>query len=334
MAAKLQTNFTKMLGIEHPIMCGGMHHVSLAPMVAAVSNTGAIGFLTAVTQPTPELLRQEIRKTRALTSKPFGVNVSFLPAATPPDYEAYIKVILEEGIKVVETAGNNPGKYIKMFKDGGCIVIHKCVTIRHARTAIKSGADIISMDGFECAGHPGSDDVGGLVLFAMACRELGAPFIASGGIGTGIQLAACLALGADGINMGTRFMATVEAPIHINIKQALVEGDHTKTMLILRSLKNTERVYKNEMALKAAQAELEKPGDFAVVREFISGSKYKISFQETGNVEDSVWSCGQVMSLINDLPTCRQLVDDIVQEAITTIQNRLIKMIVPGNPRL
>jgi len=330
MAARLETNFTRMLGIEHPIMMGGMHFVSYAPIVAAVSNTGAIGFLTAVTQPTPEHLRQEIRKTRALTSKPFGVNISFLPAATPPDYEAYIRVILEEGIKVVETAGNNPGKYIEMFKKGGCIVIHKCVTIRHARTALKSGADIISMDGFECAGHPGSDDVGGLVLFALACKELGAPFIASGGIGTGIQLAACLALGADGINMGTRFMATVEAPIHINVKQALVEGDHTKTMLILRSLKNTERVYLNDMAKKAAQAEKDKPGDFQVVREYISGSKYRISFQETGNTDDSVWSCGQVMSLIKDIPTCQALVDSIVQEAVTTVQNRLGKMIVMG----
>lgn len=331
MAAKLQTNFSRLLGIEHPIMCGGMHHVSLAPMVAAVSNTGAIGFLTAVTQPTPELLRAEIRKTRQLTSRPFGVNISFLPAAAPPDYEAYIRVILEEGVRIVETAGNNPGKYIRMLKDAGCVVIHKCVTIRHARTALKFGADVISMDGFECAGHPGMDDVGGLVLFAMACRELGAPFIASGGIGTGIQLAACLALGADGINMGTRFMATVEAPMHINIKQALVDNDHTKTGLILRSLKNTERVFLNDMALQAARAEQAKPGDFAVVREYISGSKYKVSFQETGDTNDSVWSCGQVMSLIKDIPTCQALVDDVVQEAITTIQYRLNKMIVPGN---
>ena len=309
-----------------------MHHVTLAPLCAAVRNAGALGFLTAVTQPTPELLREEIRKTRRLTSKPFGVNISFLPAATPPDYDAYIKVILEEGVRIVETAGNNPGKYIEKLKKGGCTVIHKCVTVRHAKTALKFGADIISMDGFECAGHPGDADVGGLVLLAITCKQLGAPFIASGGIGTGIQLAACLALGADGINMGTRFMATVEAPIHINIKQALVDADQTKTMLILKSLKNTERVYNNEWARKAKAAEEAKPGDFQVVREFIAGSKYKISFQETGNTEDSVWSCGQVVGLIHDIPTVQQLVDNIVQEAVTTIQSRLARMVVPGEP--
>jgi NAD(P)H-dependent flavin oxidoreductase YrpB (nitropropane dioxygenase family) len=190
------------------------------------------------------------------------------------------------------------------------------------------------MDGFECAGHPGSDDIGGLVLFAQACRELGAPFIASGGIGTGIQLAACLALGADGINMGTRYMATVEAPIHINIKQALVDGDATKTMLILRTLKNTERVYLNDMARKAAAAEQAKPGDFQVVREYIAGSKYKVSFQETGNQEDSVWSCGQVMGLINDIPTCQALADRIVGEAVATVQNRLSRMVVVSGGKL
>ena len=295
-----------------------MHHVTLAPLCAAVSNAGALGFLTAITQPTPELLREEIRKTKRLTSKPFGVNVSFLPAASPPDYEAYIKVILDEGVRIIETAGNNPGKYIKMFKDGGCTVIHKCVTVKHARTALKFGADVISIDGFEvrvgeppaaarrsrltlrgreCAGHPGSDDIGGLVLLAIACKELGAPFIASGGIGTGIQLAACLALGADGINMGTRFMATAEAPIHARIKQALVDSDHTNTILILRSLKNTERVFNNAEARKARAAEEARPGDFSVVREFIAGSKYKVSFQQSGNPDDSVWSCGQVMGL-------------------------------------
>jgi len=204
------------------------------------------------------------------------------------------------------------------------------VTIRHAKAALKAGADIISIDGFECAGHPGSEDVGGLVLLAMACKDLGAPFLASGGIGTGIQLAACLALGADGINMGTRFMATVEAPIHMNIKQALVDAEVSNTMLILRSLKNTERVYLNDMAKQAAQAEKEKPGDFGVVRQYISGSKYKVSFQESGDTQDSVWSCGQVIGLIKDIPTCQQLVDDIVQEAVVTIQNRLSRMIVPA----
>jgi len=320
-----------MVGVEHPIMCGGMHYVSYAEMAAAVSNTGALGFLTAVTQPTPEDLRKEIRKTKTLTDKPFGINMSFLPAASPPDYEAYIKVILEENIKVVETAGNNPGKYIKMFKDGGCVVIHKCVTMRHARTAVKWGADIISVDGYECAGHPGMDDVGGLLLLAIACKNLNVPFIASGGIGDGVQLAACLALGAEGINMGTRFMATKEAPIHENIKKALVESDQTNTTTILRTLKNTERVFKNDQAALAQEAERKKPGDISVIREFIAGSKYRISFQETGNTNDSVWSCGQVMGIIDDVPTCQELVDRIVGDAEQTISNRLNSLITTSS---
>jgi len=229
-------------------MCGGMHHVGYAEMAAAVSNAGGLGCITALTQPSPELLREEIRKTRRLTNKPFGVNLTMLPAMSPPNYDDYVRVIIAEGVKVCETAGNNPEKFIKMLKEANIVVIHKCVTIRHARSAVKAGADYVSIDGFECAGHPGSADVGGLVLLAMACKELGAPFIASGGIGTGIQLAACLALGADGVNMGTRFMATVEAPIHQNIKQVMVDSEVTQTTFLLRSLNNTERVFLNETA--------------------------------------------------------------------------------------
>lgn len=235
----------------------------------------------------------------------------------------YEQVILEENIKVVETAGNNPGEYIKKIRAGGCDVIHKCTTIRHAETAVKSGASWISMDGFECAGHPGMADTGGLVLFAMAAKafkERKINWIASGGIGNGAQLAACLALGAAGVNLGTRFMATVEAPIHQNIKQALVDGDNTQTTLILRSLKNTERVYLNKMALQAQAAENAKPGDISVIREYIAGSKYRVSFQETGNTQDSVWSCGQVMGLIDDVPTCKVLMDGMVQDAISAFQ--------------
>jgi len=262
---KLETPFTRLVGIEHPVMQGGMHHVGLAPLAAAVSNAGGLGCITALTLPTPELLREEIRKCKKLTSKPFGVNITLLPALTPPNYDAYVDVIIDEKIKVVETAGNNPGKFIKRCKDAGIIVIHKCVTIRHAKTAVKAGADYLSIDGFECAGHPGSEDVGNMVLLAMACRDLGAPFLASGGIGTGIQLAACLALGADGVNMGTRFMATVEAPIHHKIKQALVDAEVTQTTLVLRSFNNTERVFLNATSKQATEEEKLKPGGALVV---------------------------------------------------------------------
>lgn len=332
MALRLKTPFTEEFGIEMPIMCGGMHFVTYAPLCAAVSNAGGLGFLTAVTQPNPEKLREEIHKTRKLTKKPFGVNISFLPAASPPDYDAFIKVILEEKIPVVETAGNNPGEYIKKIRAGGCAVIHKCTTIRHAETAVKFGANWISMDGFECAGHPGMADTGGLVLFAMAAKAFkpkGIKWIASGGIGNGAQMAACLALGADGVNMGTRFMATVEAPIHANIKKALCDGDNTTTTLILKSLKNTERVYLNKQALAAQAAETAKPGDFGVIREYIAGSKYRISFQETGDTQDSVWSCGQVMGIIDDVPTCQDLMSKMVADAVDAIQNQVGRMIVP-----
>lgn len=315
-------------------MCGGMHHVSFAELAAAVSNAGAMGFITAVTQPTPEDLRKEIQKCKTLTSKPFGVNISFLPAAKPPDYEAYIDVVIDEHIPAVETAGNNPGKWIQMLKQKSAdrwgkplVVIHKCVNVRHANSAVEKGADVISMDGYECAGHPGMDDVGGLLLFAVAAKQLNVPFIASGGIGDGIQLTACLALGAEGINMGTRFMATKEAAIHDGIKKALVDGDQTSTMTILRSMKNTERVYKNQQAMNAKAEEDKKPGDINVVIKYISGSLYKKSFQETGNTQDSVWSCGQVMGLIDDVPSAKELVDRIVGDAHRTVSSRLNGMI-------
>jgi len=323
-ASRLRTSVTDLLGIDAPIMCGGMHYVSYAELVAAVSNAGAIGFLTAVTQPTPEKLREEIRRTRAMTSKPFGVNLSFLPAAKPPDYMSYIRVIIDEGIKVVETAGNNPGKYIEVLKKGGITVIHKCVTVRHAKTALRHGADIISVDGFECAGHPGMDDVGLMLLLPIFRRALpGVPLIASGGIGDGSQLAACIALGAGAVNMGTRFMATKEAPIHSNIKRTLVESDQTQTTLILKTLKNTERVFKNDMALKAQAAERAKPGDIGVIREYIAGSKYRKSFHETGDTTDSVWSCGQVIGIIDDVPSVQELVSRIVGEASSIAQSTL-----------
>jgi len=296
-----------------------MHFVSFAELAAAVSNAGGLGVITALSQPNPEALRSEIRKCRTLTNMPVAVNLTLLPALAPPDYGSYAQVIIDEGIKIVETAGNNPAPFIKKFKENGIVVLHKCVSIRHALTAERLGVDIISMDGFECAGHPGEDDVGNFVLLAKAATVLKIPFIASGGVGDGRQLAAALALGADGVNMGTRFMATKECTIHQNIKRALVDGDERSTTHIFRTLKNTERVYKNKTAELVKQKEQEKPGDFSIIRPYVSGALYKESFYTTGDIQSSVWSCGQVMGLIHDIPTCQELVERMVQEAIEII---------------
>eukprot|EP01127_Copromyxa_protea_P021039 TRINITY_DN7133_c0_g1_i1.p1 TRINITY_DN7133_c0_g1~~TRINITY_DN7133_c0_g1_i1.p1 ORF type:complete len:334 (-),score=91.20 TRINITY_DN7133_c0_g1_i1:23-985(-) len=312
-----------MLGIEHPIVQGGMHYVSYAEMAAAVSNAGGLGIITALTQESPEDLRKEIRKCRTLTQKPFGVNITLLPAFNAPDYDGFCRVIIEEGIKVVETAGNNPAKFIQLFKKNNIIVIHKCVAIRHALSAQKAGADILSIDGFECAGHPGEEDIGNLVLLARAAESLSVPFIASGGIGTGAQLAACLALGAQGINMGTRFMATKECPIRDEIKQALVDGDELSTTHVFRTLKNTERVYKNKTSLRVRELEKEKPGDFSVIRPYVSGKLYYDSFYKTGDLTSSVWSAGIVMGLIHDIPTCKELLERMVAEAEAIITKNL-----------
>jgi len=319
----LQTRVTKLLGIKHPIVQGGMHYVGYAELAAAVSNAGGLGIITALTQPNPEALRKEIRKCKDLTNKPFGVNLTLLPALATPQYGDYVQVIIDEGIKIVETAGNNPGPFIKKFKEHGIVVLHKCVSIRHALTAQRLGVDIISMDGFECAGHPGEDDVGNFVLLAKAGTILTVPFIASGGIGTGRQLAAALALGAEGVNMGTRFMATKECTIHQNIKQTLVDNDERATTHIFRTLNNTERVYKNKTSELVRQKEKEKPGDFSNIKEFVAGIRYKDSFLVTGDNQSSCWSAGQVMGLITDIPTCQELLERMVQEAIDIIHSKL-----------
>jgi len=323
----LTTKLTKLCGIKHPIVQGGMHYVGYAEMAAAVSNAGGLGIITALTLPSAEDLRKEIQKCRRMTSKPFGVNVTLLPALAPPDYGSYAKVILEEKIKIVETAGRNPEEWIKLFKDNGVIVIHKCVAIKHAQTAARLGADMISMDEYECGGHPGEDDVGNFVLLAKAAKKLKIPFIASGGIGDGTQLAAALALGAEGVNMGTRFMATKEAPIHQGIKQALVDGDEKSTTHVFRSLKNTERVYKNDTAAKVKEMEAKFPGDFSKIKEFVTGTLYKKSFQETGDPTSSVWSCGLTIGLIDDIPTCQELIERMVAEAEMIIRDRLPSML-------
>mmetsp|Transcript_24577 Transcript_24577/g.36852 ORF Transcript_24577/g.36852 Transcript_24577/m.36852 type:complete len:331 (-) Transcript_24577:105-1097(-) len=324
----IKTKLTEALGIEHPVVQGGMHFVGYAGMAAAVSNAGGLGIITALTQKSPEDLRAEIRKCKKLTNKPFGVNITLLPVLVPPDYSAYCKVVVEEGVKIIETAGRNPKRFIKFFKDNGCYVIHKCVAIKHALTAQRLGADMISMDGFECGGHPGEDDVGNFILLAQAARKLKIPFIASGGFANGEQLAAALALGAEGINMGTRFMATKEAPIHPGIKEALVKGDEKMTTLVMRSVKNTERVYKNKTAMKVREIEEKKPGDFMAFRHLVRGENYRKSFQDTGDPSSSVWSCGLSMALIDDVPSCKELIEKIVKDAEKTIHARLNGMIV------
>mmetsp|Transcript_19331 Transcript_19331/g.32376 ORF Transcript_19331/g.32376 Transcript_19331/m.32376 type:complete len:325 (+) Transcript_19331:5468-6442(+) len=315
----LKTKITEALGIQYPVIQGGMHYVGYAEMAAAVSEAGGLGIITALTQPSPEALREEIRKCKRMTSKPFGVNLTLLPALAPPDYGSYAQVVIDEGIKVVETAGRKPDQFIKLFKDHGIYVIHKCTQIKHAITAEKLGCDCISLDGFECAGHPGEQDIGAFVLLARGKECLKIPFIASGGVANGMQLAAALALGAEGVNCGTLFMCTKEAPIHQNIKEALVKGDENQTTHIFRSLNNTERVYKNETALKVRELEAEFPGDFQKIRPYVLGENYRKSFQDTGDISSSCWSCGICMGLIHDIPTCKVLLERMVNEAETVI---------------
>lgn len=325
----ISTKLTKALGISHPLIQGGMHYVGYAPLVAAVGNAGAIGCITALTQPTPEALQKEIRTCKALSKKPFGVNLTLLPMLQPPNYDAFAQVVEDEmasgQLRLIETAGHFKGlePFVIRFKAAGAFVIHKCVTIRHAKSAEKIGVDMISMDGFDCAGHPGEADIGNWVLFAKAARELKIPFVASGGCADGKQLAAAIAMGAEGMNMGTRFMAVVEAPIHDNIKQALVDGDEHSTTLLMRSMRNTERVYKNSAAIEVLEIEKENPGDFSKISHIMKGDNYRKAFQETGDIEAGVWSAGTVMGLIDSVVTCQELCDNIVTEAEMVIKERL-----------
>ena len=284
------TKLTRALGIKHPIIQGGMHYVGYAELAAAVSSAGGIGCITALTQKSPEALRNEIRKCKDLTTKPFGVNLTLLPMLSPPNYQEYADVVEDEmksgQLRLIETAGHFKGlePFVRQFKAAGAVIIHKCVAIRHAKSAEKVGVDMISMDGFDCAGHPGELDVGNWVLFAKAARELSIPFIASGGCADGKQLVAALAMGAEGMNMGTRFMATTEAPIHENIKQAIIDADENSTALVMRTMRNTERVYKNKAVEEVLQLESEFPGDFSKIKHLVSGDNYRIAFHETGDV--------------------------------------------------
>jgi len=312
---------TKLLNIRVPVVQGGMQWVGVPKLAAAVSNAGGLGILTALTQPSPDALRTAIRETKKLTSKPFGVNITLLPSINPPDYEGYARAAVEEGVKIFETAGNNPGPLIKFFKSKGCIVLHKCTSIRHAKSAERHGVDVLSIDGFECAGHPGESDIGGLVLLARAAQELKIPFIASGGIAEARGFAASLSLGASGVNMGTRFMCTVESPIHQAIKEKIVSSSEQDTVHIFRTLHNTARVFKNKVSEEVVAAE-RKPGGvkFEEIRHLVSGERGRKVY-ELGDPDYGIWSAGIAMGLINDIPTCQELVSTLERETEAIIGN-------------
>ena len=325
-STRIRTRFTELFGIDHPVVQGGMQWVGRAELVAAVAEAGALGMLTALTQPTPEALAAEIARTREMTDRPFGVNLTILPTITPPPYDEYRQAIVEGGVRIVETAGNLPAEHVEALQPHGVKIVHKCTTVRHALKAQALGVDAVSIDGFECAGHPGEDDVPGLVLIPRAADALTIPFIASGGFGDGRGLAAALALGADGINMGTRFMATVEAPVHDNVKQAVVAGDERATELILRPLRNTSRVASNAVSREVV-ARLEAGADFADVRELVAGARGR-GVYETGDLDAGIWSVGLVQALVTDVPTVAELVDRIVDDAAGVIAERLSGLLV------
>lgn len=317
----LSTRFTETFGIEHPIVQGGMMWVGRAELVAAVANAGALGFITALTQPTPEDLAAEIARCRELTDRPFGVNLTILPAITPPPYAEYRRAICESGVEIVETAGANPAEHLPDFHAAGIKVIHKATSVRHALKAESLGVDAVSIDGFECAGHPGEDDVPGLVLIPAAADRLSIPLIASGGIADGRGLVAALALGADAVNMGTRFMCTAESPVHERVKQQIVDNDERATELIFRSLRNTARVARN--AISSQVVEIERAGGgFEDVRELVSGARGRVVFEQ-GDPDHGIWTAGQVQGLIHDVPTVAALVTRIVAEAREIIDTRL-----------
>ncbi len=319
----MQTRITELLGIEHPIIQGGMHYVGFAELASAVSNAGGLGIITGLTQRTPEALAKEIARCRAMTDQPFGVNLTFLPAVTTSDYPGYIRSIIEGGVKIVETAGNNPKQYLPVLKENGIKVIHKCTSVRHAFKAQQIGCDAVSVDGFECAGHPGEDDIPNFILLPRAADELSIPFVASGGMADGRSLVAALAMGADGINMGTRFVATKEAPVHENVKQAIVAATELDTRLILRPLRNTERVLRNEAVDRIIGKE-KSLGDrirFEDIVHDVASVYPKIMLE--GQMDAGAWSCGLVAGLIHDIPTCQELIDRIMTQAEDIIRRRL-----------
>lgn len=323
----MKTRITEMFGIEHPIIQGGMHYVGFAELAAAVSNAGGLGIITGLTQGTPEKLAGEIARCREMTNKPIGVNITFLPSFAAPPYPEYIDAVIQGGVKIVETAGRNPEQYMPLLKDAGIKVIHKCTSVRHSLKAEKIGCDAVSVDGFECGGHPGEDDIPNMILLPRAAEELKIPFVASGGMADGRSLVASLALGADGMNMGTRFIATKEAPVHDNVKAAIVAASELDTRLVMRGLRNTERVMNNPAVERVLEIEREKGADIGIddIRDLVAGVYPKVMMD--GDMDAGAWSCGMVAGLINDIPTCKDLIDRIMAETDQLINARLAGMV-------
>jgi nitronate monooxygenase len=323
----MKTRITELFGIQHPIIQGGMHYVAFAELAAAVSNAGGLGIITALTQKTPEDLAKEIVRCREMTDKPFGVNLTFLPTVHAVDYPGYVAAVIEGGVKIVETAGRNPEPVLPALQDAGIKVIHKCTSVRHALKAEKIGCDAASVDGFECGGHPGEDDIPNMILLPRAAEELKIPFVASGGMADARSLVASLALGAEGINMGTRFIATKEAPVHHNVKQAIVAASELDTRLVMRPLRNTERVLNNEAVERLLEKEATKGSElqFEDIIEEVVGVYPKVMTE--GRVDAGVWSCGMVAGLIHDIPTCKELLDGIMDGAEAIIRRRLEGML-------
>ena len=323
----IKTKITEMFNIEHPVIQGGMHYVGFAEMASAVANAGGLGIITGLTQKTPEDLAKEIAKCHEMTDKPFGVNLTFLPGFQEPDYPGYIQAIVEGGVKIVETAGRSPEAYMPDLKGAGIKVIHKCTSVRHSLKAEKIGCDAVSVDGFECGGHPGEDDIPNMILLPRAAEELSIPFVASGGMGNGQQLAAALSMGADGINMGTRFIATKEAPVHQNVKEALVAASELDTELIMRPLRNTERVLANGAVQKILEKEKALGDEIQItdIMDEVAGVYPKI--MQEGTMDAGAWSCGMVAGLIHDIPTCKELVERIVGDAEEIIKSRLSQFV-------
>ncbi|HVW42857.1 MAG TPA: nitronate monooxygenase family protein [Amycolatopsis sp.] len=322
-----KTAFTETFGIEHPIVCGGMTAIGTAELIAAVAETGALGFLTALTQPTPEALAQEIRRVKDLTDKPFGVNLTILPTIEPVPYDEYREAIIEGGIKIVETAGSNPAPHLPSFKAAGVKVVHKAVAVRHAIKAEKLGVDAVSIDGFECAGHPGEDDVPGLVLIPAAARQLSIPVIASGGLATGAGLVAALALGASAVNMGTRFVATTEAPVHENVKKQIVANDERATQIVFREFHNTARVARNAISEEIAEISKRPGASFEDIAHLASGARGREHVLGNGDMDGGLWWASQAQGLIHEVATCAEVVDQILADAKALITKNLPELV-------
>ncbi len=323
----MKTRITEMFGIEHPIIQGGMHYVGFAELAAAVSNAGGLGIITGLTQKTPQDLANEIARCNDMTDKPFGVNLTFLPVITAPDYPGYISAIIDGGVKIVETAGRNPQEHLPRLQEAGIKVIHKCTSVRHSLKAEAIGCDAVSVDGFECGGHPGEDDIPNMILLPRAADELKIPFVSSGGMADARSLVASLAMGADGMNMGTRFIATQEAPVHDKVKEAIVAASELDTRLVMRPLRNTERVLNNPAVERLLEKErtLGSEVKFEDIMEEVAGVYPKVMMD--GDVDGGAWSCGMVAGLINDIPTCQELIDGIMTEAEALIRSRLEGML-------